>query len=455
MQDKLKSLFAGLLLLLPALLAGQKEAACSPPPPDVTAAIRSHPAMTGYKLSEICLDTLGIDTLREGATVTFIVKTRLRVIRRKEPLLWSGRDSVLMEPIRISRKKCPALDLNKKGKAKKGKDKCTCLTFDLKAPGQSKDTAQNHYLLRGRGLAGDSLVIDLKTVDGKPLKAAALTDKEGKIIQANLKAASVRYTALLKGSAERFTLYLRGGSLFRKQFATVKAGLHSPADTVYWSAGDLGAGPSDNPATASARQLIFKKEQVLVPTGDTILLQVTDITLSLTGKRNPMQSGVGVVEVNIPEHAEDNDLFLFITYWVGIGAPTVAAYAALEASTPPEWSQPGVTPPLAAFGLGRPIVLPAVSRIDPGFDPNLVPYVIADDRNRERFLKSGKPSGATELFGHKNNPNNFGKGFPGTGSRNFYFAFINQHDINTFPVQVKVVAYYQRRKPQERLVRQP
>ncbi len=452
MQDVLKP-FIYSVLFLPLALHGQQEP-CTPPDPAIQEAILAHKTLSDCARVSACMDTLGKDTFPTENGIKIVTKTRVRVVCAPTSTNWSAQDSLLQGPVRISGKKCPVFKLTPKALAKKNKDRCSCFHFQLAGKGKATRNKDGHFSLITPGKAGDTLVLEVEPVDQKPLKAVVLLNSKRQILQADFDAGPVRYSTVLTGEADTFQLYLRARGFLAKRYAFVRASLHHQPDTTWWSPGQISAGPMQAAAAVETREIAFHRKKTLVSTGDTLLYQVTDFTLSLTGKRNPMGAGAGVVEVNIPEHVEKNDRLLFLTWWVGTGAPTIAAYAALEADTPPEWSQPGVTAPLAAYGLGKPVVLPAMNRVDPGLDPARTPFVFAGENGKNSFLKSGDPGKIRQLFGRSGISGNYGRIEPG-GLRRFYIAFVNQHDANTYPVQVKIVAYYERRVEKEQMTEQP
>lgn len=448
MQDVFKPLIYS-LFFLPLVVHGQQESSASMLEPAVLEAIRAHQALSGCERISAALDTLSRDTFPLKNGVKIVVKTRIRVICYPAPTDWSAKDSLLQGPIRISRKRCPVFKLTPKALNQQNKDRCSCFHFQLVGKAQKGVHMDGLFRFETSGRAGDTLVLEIEPVDQKPLKAVVLLNSKRQILQADFNTGPLRYNTVLAGEADTsFQLYLRARGLFGKRYAFVRAALHRQPDTTWWAPGQISAGPLPEAAATETRDFTLVRKKTLASTGDTLLFQLTDFALSLTGKRNPMATGMGVVEVKIPDHVEKNDTLLFLTWWVGIGAPTVGAYTALEADTPPEWSQPGVTAPLAAYGLGKPIVLPAMERIDPGLIPSIVPFVFVDEINKTKFLRTGNPRTIRQLFARSGTAGNYGRIDPGR-LRRFFVAFVNQHDANTYPIQVKVVAYYQRRVEKE------
>jgi len=194
---------------------------------------------------------------------------------------------------------------------------------------------------------------------------------------------------------------------------------------------------------------------------DTLMFQATDAAAIVVGKRNLLGQRQGSVEVKVPVHLnvgtpETRDSLIAVAYWIGIGPSPITAYETLAEEVPPEWGQPGVSPPLAAYGLGHPIVLPGLATSEAIFQRDRVRFDFVGSRGKSAFAKelaytklirrdpkrpnSGIIDGA-KLIGLNSTIRRDREA--GKDILNFYLAFANQHPINTYQVQLKVVGYYQ------------
>jgi hypothetical protein len=191
---------------------------------------------------------------------------------------------------------------------------------------------------------------------------------------------------------------------------------------------------------------------------DTLFFQPVDLTRTVVGQRNPIGLRQGNIEVEIPvrinkRDPNHKDSLIAFAYWIGIGEPDISAYAALTEEIPPEWSQPGVSAPLAAYWLGYPVVLPGPT--DSLASQRPVRFDFVDSRGKAAFAKQksytppisrdperpnfGIVSGA-QLQGLYDNRSRDPE--QGEGVLHFFLAFANQHEINSYRVQLKVIGVY-------------
>ncbi len=202
------------------------------------------------------------------------------------------------------------------------------------------------------------------------------------------------------------------------------------------------------------------KKQIWVA-ADTLLYQAISAEANIVGLRNPLGQQRSSLEVKIPLHLNvgdpaTKDSLLAVAYWVGFEQPALAAYAALAEEVPPEWTQPGISPPLAAYGLGHPIVLPGLTTSEAIFQEKRVSFDFVDGRGRRAFakdnaynpliLRDAKRPNFGVLSGQSLRqlyPTEYADPEAGKNVFRFYLAFANRHAINSYRLQLNVVAYYQ------------
>ncbi len=198
---------------------------------------------------------------------------------------------------------------------------------------------------------------------------------------------------------------------------------------------------------------------------DTLLHQATEAEAEVVGLRNLSGLRSGSVEISIPLRLEFSDppardSLVAIAYWIGSGEVALNAYAALLESVPPAWSQPGVSAPLAAYGGGYPVVLPGLTPGETEYQRSYVQYDFTTSAGRQNLV-----AGRSYPRLIRRNPDRPNYGVvtgaalqqlastvvfdPALGKRvlRFHFAFANRHPINTYRLQLKIVAWYQVRTP--------
>ncbi|MTB52956.1 hypothetical protein [Lewinella sp. W8] len=196
---------------------------------------------------------------------------------------------------------------------------------------------------------------------------------------------------------------------------------------------------------------------------DTLFFQVSDTSGTVVGLRNPLGKRMGSIDLSIPMRLNTadppaRDRLMGIAYWIGVGTPSITAYAALGEEVPPEWAQPGVTAPLAAFAQGFPVVLPKLSPEYKLFREQFVRYAFTDERGRRNFSKD---QGIPVLVAINPNRPNFGVvtgpeldqliGRLNPGGKqdqlSLNLSFINQHQINTYRIKLYLIAWYRVETP--------
>lgn len=461
-----------------------------------------------------------------GGVVNTIVATR-RVIKAK---LRGPIDLSPTLPLRISHKGYKTYVLLSEKKRNKAKKKSTLLHFLLsesetldypsrKSPGKKKIKGQLDFVSGGR--IGDSLLVSLKTIKGRPLRNISLIGPKDELLDALTDAPSYQFSAVQDTAFFHRTLHLRARRRFFgifpvRQYCLVDAERRTAPVTLYRNNGpplqqakgdttllsrtivssnhdsvitkELVVHRSDkhtvfyqivetekeNKAISPRRDTLSRdtcdglykvafansmvKSMVWEPV-DTLLYQAVDASESVVGLRNPLGRQQGQIEIKVPVKLnagdpDTRDSLIAIAYWVGIGTPPISAYEALAEEIPPEWAQPGVSPPLAAYGLGHPVILPSLGRSDALFQENSVKYDFVDAAEKTAFLTKGRYK---PLFKRNTERPNFGTlrgtlrklsgtivNDPEAGKdvHRFYLTFANQHQINSYSIRLYVVAYY-------------
>lgn len=196
-------------------------------------------------------------------------------------------------------------------------------------------------------------------------------------------------------------------------------------------------------------------------TVDTLLSQAVDATKIVVGQRNLPSQQQGSIEVKIlqqlsPASPDKKDSLIAIAYWIGIGGHPISEYDALAEGIPPEWAQPGVSAPLAAYGLGHQVILPDLPSGSTQFEQEEVRFDFVSQQERGAFSKNGTYS---PLIRRNSYPPNYGilRGGAlrdlqesvfsdpdmGKDVLRFHLAFANQHPINSYQVVLKVVCLYE------------
>jgi hypothetical protein len=191
---------------------------------------------------------------------------------------------------------------------------------------------------------------------------------------------------------------------------------------------------------------------------DTLLFQAVDLSVKVVGKMNLEEKPLGRLQVNVPVtlkalSSEREDSLISIAYWIGVGETPNLAYKGMEEEVPQEWSQPGISAPLAAYIQGYPVVLSPNAE---HAEENQIRFDFVDSKESNPFAKDKV---LTPLIPRAPNQPNFGivsgaqlqslkntiSQDPKTGKSAFRFnlAYANQHRINSCMLQLKVVALYE------------
>lgn len=194
-----------------------------------------------------------------------------------------------------------------------------------------------------------------------------------------------------------------------------------------------------------------KRAVLVLQPVDTLITTLLDDKYDVVGKRNLIGSQQGKTEVKVPLNLTAKDSLIAIAYWVGFGENSINAYEALDEEIPDKWRQPGVSAPLAAFGAGYRILLPPLGMEE------VVRYDFVRSNGKKAFTKGQTPY--TNLIERELAHPNYGiiSGTdlinlrdtvqvieePDEKMLNFYFTYANNHQVNSYPIQLKLIAYYQ------------
>lgn len=201
---------------------------------------------------------------------------------------------------------------------------------------------------------------------------------------------------------------------------------------------------------------------------DTLMTTAQEEEYQVVGRRNIMGIRQGAAEIKIPYHlnAVDEpatDTLIAIAYWIGIGESPISTYETLAEEVPDEWTQPGVSAPLAAYGLGHPVLLPQLAAGESIFQKEMVAYDFVALRGKKAFA-NGSGSYA-KLVDRQSTRPNYGVVAGAALDRllgtlqfdkelnkeviQFYFVYAGRHEINSYRIQLKLVAYYEVSEPRK------
>lgn len=251
------------------------------------------------------------------------------------------------------------------------------------------------------------------------------------------------FTGLLAGCLNR-----RSGSHATDQDKPRKSKILSPPDSV---------------PVSPEKRAVF----ILQPI-DTLIATILEEEYRVVGMRNPSGMRRGAAEIKIPTHLNladslGKDSLIAIAYWIGVGHPPINAYESLVKEIPKEWTQPGITAPLAAYGSGHPVWLPQMTMEGVAFQREVVRYDFVGPSGKKDFANDSTAY-ATVINREPTRPNygiisgtaltklwdtvQFDEGL-GKNVLHFYFAYANHHAINSYRIQLKLIAYYQVSEPRK------
>ena len=273
---------------------------------------------------------------------------------------------------------------------------------------------------------GDTLLFTVATVGKKPLKSVSLSDAQKRYHRKTLETAlfSDKVTA---DKEAYWMLRVAGHFGLQKQQANITV-LRIP--------------PARIDSIVQRSDTVWKVETK--PLYDTLALTIKDDSLLLPPVLNLAQKNVASVEIAIPDTLPKGFSLMFAAYWVGINRPCLDTYQALENAVPPNWIKPGVPPALCAYALGYPLQLPPITLSD-----------VALAFNRGGAYPNNK-NDATPLWGVSLkqsmgviSADALRKARTQKGTHYFYVYFKNNNNVNTYPAQVKIIAFYRKKKGEE------
>ena len=273
----------------------------------------------------------------------------------------------------------------------------------------------------------DTLVFSV-LANSKPLKAIWLSKEKDTILNRVYDQTQFLDTIVVQ-TERKFNLHIKGHLSVKHQTVDVSVARIRPV-------------PNDTFYLVTDSIYTTKSSTIL----DTVLFTVLDQTLSVPPIWDIEKEPFAQVEVQIPDTVGAGYVLQKVGYWLGIGRECLNNYLALEASVPPTWSKPGAPVALGAFLLGRPLALPrtgvtdVVSRFSKA-------RIASNQFGRKIGIKASLPlfiltpvmldSFCTKVFSLATNIPNY----------NFYACFQNSSSVNSYPIQLKIVGFYQKSTP--------
>lgn len=284
----------------------------------------------------------------------------------------------------------------------------------------------------------DTLVFSITAIDDVPIRKLYLSDDQQKVHGVALKATSFKDTIVVEDEAF-FELKMKGKLGFFNKRRTklevtrfprsIAQSFYQISDTLY----------------QDIRKDLY----------DTVMLQIATAETILAARLNYEGQSNQQIPVFVPTQPQGVGNLLFLTYWIGVGEKTLADYVQLESEIPADWAQPGVSAALAAYGLSHPVFLPSLKQKD-------VFFAFTNTSDMKRMLKGNTPR--NPIFIDDNYRGNKGRitrqelqtakiqaRDPITNNKGYgyHFCLQNKSEINTYPIQLKIVAYYQQYKDTE------
>lgn len=267
---------------------------------------------------------------------------------------------------------------------------------------------------------GDTLVFSVEAM-GEPLQKVELTHTRGKYLHIQREVKTFADT-VVAGDEKYWELNLCGKFGWKKQMANIAVWRIHPArlDTICQNWDTL---------YALDYKIVY----------DTVAVMIKNDSLRLAPVLDMENSPLGYFDVEVPDTLPQGLRLLFVAYWGGINRPCLAAYQDLESTVPKTWSRPGVPPALCAYGMGYPLSLPQVrvSDVDMTFitspsDPSKGLWEIT-------FRKNAGHLTLKQLRDSLNQGNQ-------SGYYHFWVVFKNKNTVNDYPIQLKMIAFYQKEK---------
>jgi hypothetical protein len=274
---------------------------------------------------------------------------------------------------------------------------------------------------------GDTLLFSVAAIGEKPMHLVSLSDDQ-RVYKREARESARFSDKVVVGREAYWTLRLESNLGLQKQRAEITVTRIPPAriESVVQDSGDT---------------VLQVETKILY---DTLALLIKDDSLLLTPILDLSQKNVASVEIAIPQTLPKGFNLMFAAYWVGINSSSINTYRALEETVPSDWAKPGVPPALCAYALEKPLQLPFITLSDVG----LV-------FNRGGAYPKDK-SDAKPLWGVSAAQNmgiitagELQKARLQKGVYYFYASFKNNNNVNTYPAQVKIIAFYRKKKGEE------
>lgn len=267
---------------------------------------------------------------------------------------------------------------------------------------------------------GDTLVFTVAAM-GEPLQQVELTHTKGKFRHIQREVESFADT-VVAGNEKYWELNLSGKFGWKKQKANIAVWRIHPArmDTI-----------------CQNWDTLYAQEYKTVY--DTVAVTIIDDSLQLAPVWDIEKKPLGYFELEVPDTLPKGLRLLYVTYWGGINRPCLNAYQNLEASVPKTWSRPGVPPALCAYGMGHPLSLPQVRVSDVDMTFVTTPSAPLNGLWEISFRKNAGQLTLKQLRDDLNN---------GKQAKyyQFWVVFKNKNTVNDYPVQLKMIAFYQEKK---------
>jgi hypothetical protein len=158
---------------------------------------------------------------------------------------------------------------------------------------------------------------------------------------------------------------------------------------------------------------------------DTSLIKVLDTMITVASLRAIDKNPFASVSLDLPLKS---DSILYGTYWIGVGKQAINEYALIEQETPVEWSKPGVSVPIGAFALGKPVSLPENI-------PEAVCIGIGKQSKRQEALRRLRCDEKLEI---KSIQEKFD--LPADENEKLFLWVINSDAVNFYEINIKFIA---------------
>jgi hypothetical protein len=279
-------------------------------------------------------------------------------------------------------------------------------------------------------LAGDSVIVEVKAIRGGKFKKISFTKGESSVRAATYKTRKFT-TSFHIDSAATYTLEINNEWGIRARFCKVSV-KKTPKiiPRIY---------------TIEYDTLIQVDTFTEVTSVDTVLVPLVDETMNVSAVLNIESSPFASTSFNLPIETDENGVFTYWAYWVGIGQNAIDGYMQLEDLE--DWASEntsaiGVSAPLGAFSIGKLIPLGIGSGM-----VNNVDFAFTDQLNKNLFITGQDPKAV--LFGTIGSNPSLYKKVIGMSYKieKVFVSFKNKDAVNAFPIRfiavgVKIIPKY-------------